>query len=381
MAEFPFATLMAYRQNQQAREEAAKGASDNNIAGFFQTIANSYLANKQKEKLTAEEMAKEERKSTRDLQTGVKLKEAEAYLGGKGKYVLPAFMNVPTGSGDYVGSPTGQSYQGMPVATPTEETTQVQGYAPNYPQMEDIISNKAGMFIPANPEDKVKKYHYIGKDKRTYIEKDGSIVPGTPEAGSIPRVLPEENPFAGLQGQRIGIGIVNAFNNDAMVKKNRQAIDAATTIRDLISSKNPIAANAIPTYMARLSGEVGNLSEPDKKPFGSTQQIDEKLKQITNYWMKGQLTPENANYLNALVDTIERTNVSNMDRTARRMANQYGAVQGKDPNEIYKTINPDRETFMKGVPTINPMNESAIPNVGDAYMGGTVIGVEDYNGD
>lgn len=135
--------------------------------------------------------------------------------------------------------------------------------------------------------------------------------------------------------------IIGKFNSDSGVKKIDSSIDAAANIRELATSGNPIAANAIPTYMARASGEVGNLSEADKRPFGGSQAIFARLEAALKQATTGKLTADNQKFILQLADTMEKRAVANKDRRAREWALQYGKANDYlDPNDLYDTLRP-----------------------------------------
>jgi hypothetical protein len=134
--------------------------------------------------------------------------------------------------------------------------------------------------------------------------------------------------------------LINNFNGDPSVKKSQQSIDAARTIRDLVTSGNPISAAAIPTYMARMSGEVGNLSEADKKPFGGSRAIVTRFNQALTESSNGKITPENAQYVAQIANMIEKRSSKNIDILARRRAKQHAGSLFKE-DDLYRAFNPE----------------------------------------
>ena len=144
--------------------------------------------------------------------------------------------------------------------------------------------------------------------------------------------------------------LVDRFNADASVKKAQQSIDAANIIRELANSQNPIAAAAIPTFMARASGEVGALSEEDKAPFGGSRSIIERLQAVAQQSASGKLTAENAGFIRQLAGIMEQRAGSNMDSLARLRSRQYGKASdflGED--DIYSTLRPESLSPRGGV--------------------------------
>ena len=137
------------------------------------------------------------------------------------------------------------------------------------------------------------------------------------------------------------VNIVNKFNADPGVRKIQSSIDGASNTRELALSGNPIAASAIPTYMARASGEVGNLSEADKAPFGGSRAILARLEASLTQMSTGQLTEDNRKFLIDLSDTMEASALRNLDRRAKEVSSQYGkASDFIKSDEIYKTLRP-----------------------------------------
>ena len=137
--------------------------------------------------------------------------------------------------------------------------------------------------------------------------------------------------------------IVNKFNSDSGVKKINATIDSAATVRELALSGNPIAAGAIPTYMARASGEVGNLSEADKAPFGGSRAILSRLDAALKQQATGQLSDDNRQFIISLADTMEKRAVDNLDRRANEVSSQYGeASDFLKSNDIYNTLRPPK---------------------------------------
>lgn len=137
------------------------------------------------------------------------------------------------------------------------------------------------------------------------------------------------------------VDIVNKFNTDPGVRKIQSSFDAAANTRELALSGNPIAANAIPSYMSRASGEVGNLSESDKRPYGGSQAILSRIEASLTQLSTGQLTESNRKFLIDLADTMENSATNNLDRRAKDVSGQYGeASDFLKSDEIYKTLRP-----------------------------------------
>ena len=146
------------------------------------------------------------------------------------------------------------------------------------------------------------------------------------------------------------IGVMKTFDAHPVNKRNQQSIDAARVIRELAMSGNPIAAAAIPTYAARMSGEVGNLSEPDKKPFGGSRALDEQLAASFNQMASGQLSPANYQFLIDLTELIEKKAQQNTTRLARQQAKKYASPLKMAEKDLFERLDPYGEFEEKAVP-------------------------------
>lgn len=145
--------------------------------------------------------------------------------------------------------------------------------------------------------------------------------------------------------------IIDKFNGDQSVKKAQTSLDAARTIRDLANSGNPIGAAAIPTYSARMAGEVGALSEADKRPFGGSQAIVSRVDAALKQMADGRLTPENKRYIIALTEVVEKRAAENMNALAKLRSQQYGTLKTYgSAEEIYGALRPEIESQL----TIKP---------------------------
>lgn len=137
--------------------------------------------------------------------------------------------------------------------------------------------------------------------------------------------------------------IVNAFNADPNVRKVEQMDEFSNLIVNVAASDNPVGHASLETLMARASGEVGNLSEADKKPFGGSRGLMERMKQSLSEIYNGKKTPENLAFISQLAKTFQETGKKKKASLARERANQYARANkgmGWTPEEIFKTLAP-----------------------------------------
>lgn len=126
---------------------------------------------------------------------------------------------------------------------------------------------------------------------------------------------------------RFGQQLVERVEKDKVIDKANQSIAASSNIRQLIEANNPLADNAIPTFLARASGEVGALSEADKRPFGGEQSLVSRMKQAAQMAATGTLTPENREFVRQLAATMENSAKININRRKKDLAANYSRAQ------------------------------------------------------
>lgn len=209
----------------------------------------------------------------------------------------------------------------------------------------------------------------IGTETRRVPRGSKSTVVGPQPIRQTPPMSPDRAEFK----------IIDTFNANPQVRKQQQAIDGAIAVRELALSGNPIAASAIPTYMARASGEVGNLSEADKAPFGGSSAILERLEAALTQKAIGQLSPENQQFLVDLSNIMEKNAEKNLDRKAREMSKQYGTGRiGLKPDDIFKSLRPNSQYEEPKSDGIEPPKEPEskdVLKVGGTFNGQKIIGV------
>jgi hypothetical protein len=127
---------------------------------------------------------------------------------------------------------------------------------------------------------------------------------------------------------------------ETTAKKNFDAIQQARTAKELANSGNPLADNALPTFMARATGEVGNLTEAERAPFGSSRDLVSRIQQVSKNLANGKLTDDNRKFVIQLADTFEKRNRAAVESTADRMARQAGSLLRADPADIRGRILP-----------------------------------------
>ena len=139
--------------------------------------------------------------------------------------------------------------------------------------------------------------------------------------------------------------LVDRYNADPAIRKVEQMDQFSSLITDSALSDNPIAHSSIPTLMARASGEVGNLSEADKAPFGGSRAILARMEQVFTEMASGKRTPDNIKYITGLADIFRNAGERKKIVLARERSKQYAkAYRGKfSEEEIFTMLAPGSE--------------------------------------
>lgn len=131
------------------------------------------------------------------------------------------------------------------------------------------------------------------------------------------------------------------FASNKETKDSLDSISNAKRARNMLNAKNPFADGSIPMILARAAGEVGALTEGDKAPFKSAQDLMSRLAQVNETYLKnGLLTDDNRRLILELTDYYEKTGEDRLNRSAARFA-AFGEERGLGTFD-------ENMTFLKG---------------------------------
>lgn len=139
------------------------------------------------------------------------------------------------------------------------------------------------------------------------------------------------------------VNFVEKFNANPSIKKIDEQVTAAINARALLDVNNPVTGEAAKTAIARLSGEVGALSDTDRASFGGSKAIADKLKQVAETAATGRMTDENRAYLKEITDTFEKTLTQRKTDIAKRMSEQYSKPMNVDSKTLFENAVPGVE--------------------------------------
>lgn len=130
------------------------------------------------------------------------------------------------------------------------------------------------------------------------------------------------------------------FNKDKLVIKAEEGLKAAHDAEDLLETDNPITAEAVKTSLARLSGEVGVLTDRDVARFGGSKAAIARINQSVKQMYDGKLTEENKAFMKQILQVFKARREEELDERAKLHAQQGGKRLGVDEQEAYDYIRP-----------------------------------------
>jgi hypothetical protein len=132
----------------------------------------------------------------------------------------------------------------------------------------------------------------------------------------------------------------NNFNKDKLVLKANEGLNAADDAMSLLESNTPISDQAVQRSLARLSGEVGVLTDQDVAAFGGTKSISGKLAQSIEQMKSGKLTPENKQFMKEIINVFKKRREEQLDQRALLLTKQGSKRLDIDENEAYQFLRP-----------------------------------------
>jgi len=116
---------------------------------------------------------------------------------------------------------------------------------------------------------------------------------------------------------------------DQLTKKNNESIDEATTALKLLAQNNPVADQAIGTFMARASGEVGNLTEAEREMFRGSPAITRLASALFRKRSAGLITEADRADIARLATAMRQANVNAVRKKALKVSGQTSRIINK----------------------------------------------------
>ncbi len=141
---------------------------------------------------------------------------------------------------------------------------------------------------------------------------------------------------------------------DTLLKDDYKRLDQTKNAITMLSGNNPIASEAVKGALARISGEVGVLTDTDIKRFGGSQDLGNRMASYLKKNAEGTLTEADRGNMKALV--LEYAKVLN--NKARDVSNRTAESRAKAHAELGLT----KEDFLEAINIDSVLFDSADPN-------------------
>lgn len=153
--------------------------------------------------------------------------------------------------------------------------------------------------------------------------------------------------------------VKNSFNSRIKAFKDR--LGAADNALALLNSNKPISDEAVKTQIARLSGEVGALTDQDVARFGGAKDLLSRGKQLVETLSTGKLTPENKKQLVQITREL-RSVVANKIKAEAQTDVESAQDLGLNPSQVQKVLGAER--IVQPMQSKVPQDESKLLEAG-----------------
>lgn len=184
------------------------------------------------------------------------------------------------------------------------------------------------------------------------------------------RLIAAQNVKENSPSEKFG-SLDEKIRNDPVVLKQSQVFSAAEDLKRLLTSNNPIGAEAFGTKMAKLSGEVGNLAIQEQMQYKGSQAAWSRFKQAIQKLKSGTLTEENKRYALEIVSMYLNTASNVRNERLRAIMNSHAYEKNIPVKDLY----PIAESYGWSAPVTNYISPEKIrlareaindPNASDA---------------
>lgn len=133
--------------------------------------------------------------------------------------------------------------------------------------------------------------------------------------------------------------IDTTLRNDFDVKNSTKQLQYAASVKKLLSTENPVANDASRTQIARLSGEVGVLTDRDVARFGGRQDAVSKVKRMGKKIMTGKLTMQDRKDLREVAELFELSAQEKLNNRLMNLAQGQSEAYGVPIDRIMPLVN------------------------------------------
>lgn len=130
------------------------------------------------------------------------------------------------------------------------------------------------------------------------------------------------------------------YNNDKVISGEKTAAAAADTAMDQVhlAVSNPVANSSVPITLARMLTGTSRINVQEIQRLGGSQAISDRANQIATNMKEGVLTPDNASWMEDVVNTLKAAHTKNIEDRSVELASQYRQVSGEDLPTAFNKI-------------------------------------------
>ena len=150
---------------------------------------------------------------------------------------------------------------------------------------------------------------------------------------------------------------------DSLVKKDVERASAASDAMQLLNSGSAIAGEAAKSKIARLSGEVGVLTDADVSRFGGSKALSSKLEAFAQQAYDGKLTGKNLAELKTIVAAFDRTVKNSINTQVERQANAYSKIYSVPVEQVKDILGADLYNKAPETPVNDRAMEAAVLSI------------------
>ena len=149
-------------------------------------------------------------------------------------------------------------------------------------------------------------------------------------------------------------------DTNSIMKKTSSLISEAPNAFETINriTSNDIAAKALPSTLARLTGETGPLSKADVARFARTGGLDDRLAQAASEFLSGRGTSQQKDQAQKFVSAIYRGALLEQKNFVMDEARQLGYTNTPNYESFIKSIDDKLSKFKEFTPSSKTSGES-----------------------
>ena len=134
--------------------------------------------------------------------------------------------------------------------------------------------------------------------------------------------------------------VIKEFNKDKIVAASQTALNQANRAKQLLATNNPISAAVVTRALARMSGEVGVMTDKDVESFAGSKALTAQAKQLLEQASTGKLTPENREFMLEIIETMEKVESNILEKRGQQYSEQFGQLPTLQKDKVESLIKP-----------------------------------------